>query len=252
MAARTLTDEQTIELLGLAKHSDSVELKLTIAESEQRSALLALKVDALDAQIRQVFFLDTPDLQLNQAGVVVRARRVQNKGDDSVVKLRPVDPQTLPKEFRTSPAFFVEVDAMPGGFVCSGTMKRVMPRPEVKDAISGQRSIRKLFTKEQRKFFTTYAPEGIRLDDLTVLGPVFVLKLKQTPPELGRKLVSELWLYPDDSRILELSTKCAPNEAFEVAAEVRAFLSERGIDTTAEQETKTKRALEFFSARARA
>ena len=247
--ARLLTDEQTVELLELAKHSDSVELKLTIAESEQRSALLALKIDPLDAQIRQVFFLDTPDLQLNQAGVVVRARRVQNKGDDSVVKLRPIDPQTLPKEFRTSSSFGVEVDAMPGGFVCSGTMKRVLPRPEVKDAMGGDRPVRKLFSKEQRAFYETYAPEGVGIDDLTILGPVFVLKLKQTPPELGRRLVTELWLYPDDSRILELSTKCAPNEAFQVAAEMRAFLAERGIDTTAEQETKTKRALEFFSRR---
>ena len=101
MPTKTLTDEQALEVLGLTKHSDTVELKLTIAESEQRSALQALEIDPLEAQIRQVFFLDTPDLMLNQAGVVVRARRVQNKGDDSVVKLRPVDPQALPKEFRT-------------------------------------------------------------------------------------------------------------------------------------------------------
>ena len=78
-----------------------------------------------------------------------------------------------------------------------------------------------------------------------------MLKLKFAPPELGRKVVTELWLYPDDSRILELSTKCAPTEAFQVAAETRAFLTARGIDTTAEQQTKTKRALEFFTRRAR-
>ena len=58
-----------------------------------------------------------------------------------------------------------------------------------------------------------------------------MLKLKSAPPELGRRLVAELWLYPDDSRILELSTKCAPTETFQVAAETRAFLSARGIDT---------------------
>jgi hypothetical protein len=47
--------------------------------------------------------------------------------------------------------------------------------------------------------------------------------------------------------ILELSTKCAPAEAFQVAAETRAFLAERGVDLGSEQETKTKKALEFFS-----
>jgi hypothetical protein len=247
VAAKTLTDEQAVELLELTKHADTVELKLTIAELEQRAALQALGIDPLDAQIRQVFFLDTPDLVLNRAGVVVRARRVQNKGDDSVVKLRPVDPRALPKAFRTSPSFGVEVDAMPGGFVCSGSMKRALPRADVKDAMTGDRPIRKLFSKEQRAFYEAYAPEGVGLDDLTVLGPVFVLKLKQVPRELGRRLVAELWLYPDDSRILELSTKCAPAEAFQVAAETRAYLTERGIDTGAEQETKTRRALEFFT-----
>ena len=65
---------------------------------------------------------------------------------------------------------------------------------------------------------------------------------------LNRDLVVELWLYPDGSRILELSTKCAPGEAFQVAAEARAFLGERGIDPGGEQQTKTRTALEFFSA----
>jgi hypothetical protein len=49
--------------------------------------------------------------------------------------------------------------------------------------------------------------------------------------------------------LLELSTKCLPNEAFQVAAETRAFLAAKGVDLGGEQETKTKKALEFFSKR---
>jgi hypothetical protein len=60
-------------------------------------------------------------------------------------------------------------------------------------------------------------------------------------------LVVELWLYPDGSRILELSTKCAPAETFQVAAETRAFLSDRNIDLTGTQQTKTAAALKFFA-----
>ena len=67
------------------------------------------------------------------------------------------------------------------------------------------------------------------------------------PKAFGRKLVGEMWLYPDGSRLLELSTKCAPSEAFQVAAESRAFLAQKGIDLGGEQETKTKKALDFFS-----
>jgi hypothetical protein len=249
--APTLSDEQLRELLGLIGGADSVELKLTVPESDHRTAGGVLGLDPLDAQIRQVYFFDTPDLSLSKAGVVARARRVQGKGDDSVVKLRPVVPDQLPKKLRKARGFGVEVDAMPGGFVCSGSMKSPA-RADVRDTVTGARSLRKLFSKEQQAFFAEYAGDGIELGDLAVLGPIFVLKLKFTPKDLKRRLVAEMWLYPDNSRILELSTKCAPAEAFLAAAEVRSFLSKRGVDLSGEQETKTRKALEFFSNRLRA
>ena len=87
----------------------------------------------------------------------------------------------------------------------------------------------------------------MHLDDLDILGPINILKLKFTPADFGRRLVAELWNYPDGSRILELSTKCETTEAFEVAAQSRAFLAGHGIDLLAEQQTKTKSALEFFA-----
>jgi hypothetical protein len=247
-----LSDAQLAELLGLLKGADTVELKLTVPESDQRSAITALGLDPLGAQVRQVFFFDTPDLALDAAGVVVRARRVQAKGDDTVVKLRPVVPEMLSRELRREPGFGVEVDAMPGGFVCSATLKHELPGGGVRETVLEGRPLRKLFSKQQRAFFADRAPAGVTLDDLAVLGPIFVLKLKHSPPGLSRKLVVEMWLYPDDSRIVELSTKCGTNEPFETAAELRAFLGARGIDTAGEQATKTRRALEYFSAQTRA
>ena len=56
-------------------------------------------------------------------------------------------------------------------------------------------------------------------------------------------------MYPDYTRILELSTKCAPAEAFDVAARTKAFLIDQGIDVTGEQQTKTRTALEYFAQR---
>jgi hypothetical protein len=68
-----------------------------------------------------------------------------------------------------------------------------------------------------------------------------------SPEGLRRRLVAELWLYPDGERILELSTRCLPGQGFQVAAELRAFLAERGVDLYGEQQTKTRAALEYFS-----
>jgi hypothetical protein len=242
-----LSDEDLVRLLDLAKRSDSVELKLTVPASGQRAAVNALGLDPLEAQIRQVFFFDTPELALYEAGVVVRARRIQAKGGDSVVKLRPIDPDDLPDHLRNSPNLVVEVDAMPGGYVCSAAFKGKVDSDAVREAAAARRPIRKLLRKEQRRFFAEHAPAGVELDSLAVLGPVFVLKATFFPEELARRHVAEVWLYPDGSRILELSTKCSAGDAFQVAAESRAYLSSKGIDLLGEQQTKTKAALTFFS-----
>ena len=246
-AAGGLDTDQFAELMELVKGSKSVELKLTIPQESTRAAIEALGLDPLDGQIRLVTFFDTPDLTLNKAGVVARCRRIQGKGADSVVKLRPVVPADLPAKLRALETFGIEVDVLPGGFVCSASFKGVADAAKTKQVSIGQAAIRKAFNKDQRAFYKAHAPEGLELDDLSVLGPIFVLKVPFTPRELAHKLVAELWLYPDGSRILELSTKCAPPDLFEVLTNVRHFLIERDVDRHGEQQTKTKKALEYFA-----
>ena len=241
-----MSDDELRELVSLIEGADTVELKLTVPDEDRRSTVAALGLDPLEAHLRQVFFLDTPDLDLNSAGLVTRARRSQGRSDDSVVKLRPVIPAELPEDLRQNEHFGVEVDALPGGFVCSASFKG--ETSGVREAVAGERPLSKLFSKKQRAFYSEHAPEGIEIDDLTVMGPVNVLKLKSSPEGYDRKLVVELWLYPDGSRILELSTKCPPAEAFDVAARTRAYLSALGINLEGEQETKTRTALDFFAA----
>jgi hypothetical protein len=243
----SISDEQLPELLGLMRGSDSVELKLTVPPEQQRAAIRELGLDALDAQIRQVVFFDTPDLALDKVGVVVRARRIQGRVGDSVIKLRPLVPEQISKDVRKLTGFGVEVDAIPGGFVCSGRLKAEADSDAIRQAVLGERPLRKLYSKEQRALYREHAPEGLELDDLVALGPIFVLKLKWQPREFARKMVAEMWLYPSGDRIFELSTKCLPSEAFQVATEAKVYLSENGIDLSGEQQTKTRTALEFFS-----
>jgi hypothetical protein len=245
----SLSDSQLVDLLSVLPSSDSVELKLTVPESHHRSTVVGLGMDPLEAQIRQVVFFDTPDLALDRHGVVVRARRVQGRGDDCIVKLRPVVPSELSDDVRSAKGFTVEVDALPGGFVCSGTMKRALHAggPMVKSVLDGEARLSELLGKRQRAFFAEHAPSGLELDDLSVLGPIFVLKLRFTPEELAHRLVAEMWHYPDGSRVLELSTKSTPEDAFRLAATMRAYLVDHGVELSGAQQTKTRKALEFFA-----
>lgn len=247
-SSQTLSNEQIAQITKLLKGVDSVELKLMVPMSAHRATIAGLGLDPVEAQPRQVFFFDTPELALNKAGVVVRARRIQGGRGDTVVKLRPVDPTSLDKEVRRSSSFNVEVDVIPAGFVCSASFKGRCTAQEVLDVVGGTTPLKTIFSKEQRAFYEEHAPAGIDMDSLLTLGPIFLLKAKLWPKALDRRVVVEMWLFPDGTRTLEISTKCEPAITFQVAAELKAYLHDCGIDVGAEQQTKTKAALEFFKA----
>ena len=242
----TMTTEEIAQLLTVVRQSDSIELKLTVGESNQFSTAHALDIDPLTAQIRQVYFFDTPDLELNKLGVVVRARRIQGKASDTVVKLRPVVPAELPAKYRKSPDFKVEVDVTPGGYVCSGSLVSDVGKTDVRNHLAEGRPLRKLFSPEQREFYASHAND-IAIDDLSVLGPIFVLKGQVTPKGFSQRITAEVWMYPDNSRAMEISTKCLPGQGLALAEELKTFLDKKGVEMSDSQQTKTSKALQYFS-----
>ena len=239
------------ELLELIKRADSVEVKVVVPMSAHRATIKSIGMDPIEAEPRQVFFFDTPRLDLYKHGLIVRARRIRGGGGDSVVKLRPVNPDNVRQELRRSDRFKIEVDAVPGGFVCSGSFKGRCSAQQALDVANGDTRLRSLLSTGQRRFYKEHAPrttgKKIKLNALLTLGPLFVLKGKLKPKKLARVLTVEMWLFPDGSRNLEISTKCAPNEASTAAAELRTFLDARGVEIAAGQETKTAAAMKFFT-----
>ena len=244
--ATELSRIQLDEVVRMLKDVGSVELKLVAPMHTHRATIGKLGLDPIEAEVRQVYFFDTPRLDLNKAGLVVRARRIQGGAGDTVIKLRPVDPAAIDKELRRSESFKTEVDVVPGGFVCSGSFKGRCTALEVREAVGGKMPLDSLFSREQRAFYRAHAPKGIALRSLATFGPTFVLKVRLWVKQLDRRLVVELWLFPDGSRNLEISTKAKPAEALQVSQEVRRYLSDIGIDLNGNQQTKTRAAMEFF------
>ena len=244
---RLWADDERARLLDLVDQVDSIELKTSVADADRRSAVAALDLDPLAADLVQVWFFDTPGLDLNAAGVIIRARRTRSPrrhhGQAASGRARraaggPAGPSPGSgwRSTRCRPASCAR-----------RRLKRKLEPGTVREALLGGKPPRKLFSKSQRAFFEQFAPAGLSLDDVRPLGPITVLKLNFTPKGFDRRMVAELWTYPDGSRILELSTKCEPAEAFDVAASTRAFLEGRGIDLSGVQQTKTKTALDYFA-----
>ena len=241
-----IPDAEFVRLMELIRDADSVELKLTVPASDHRRTIAHLPIDPVEAQPTPGLLLRHADLALDDAGGVVRARRIQGGRGDTVVKLRPVVPADLPSELRHEAAFNVEVDAMPGGFVCSGSYKGRSTGQEIRDAVAGTLPIRKIFAKEQRGS-SGITPRGDRpgragpaRPDVRPQGDV---PADRAPAALRRRGL----VLPRRLADLELSTKCLPGEAFQVAAESRVPAG-RGVMTGGVQQTKTRAALNYFKA----
>ena len=69
------------------------------------------------------------------------------------------------------------------------------------------------------------------MDDLEILGPIPTFRVKFKSDGFKRPMVGELWLYPDGSQVIELSTKTT-REAFQTGLEWRAFLESKRIDVS--------------------
>ena len=238
-----------VRVLELAGGSDSVELKLTIPAEQHRSTVADLGIDPIGAQIRLVSFFDTPDLTLNKAGLLcVRARRVAGREDDSVVKLRPVEPDDLPEHLRKSPNLVVELDAMPGGYVCSASMKARLGLDDASAPTSASGHAASCSPRSSARSTTGTLPRGSRSRILSCSGRSSCSSSSSIP----RSYASARWS-PRCGCIrtvrasFELSTKCAPADMFQVANEARGYLTAKGVDVGGEQTTKTATALGYFA-----
>lgn len=242
-ALPTYEPDQLAEMLRILPGVDAVELKLTVPDADHRGVIQSLGIDSIDAVVRQIAFIDTPDLRLSAAGLAVRARRTQRKSADVTVKLRPMLPADAPKALRSLPGFKIELDASPTGFVCSCSLTAEAPDRRIRDLFHGRGTVLDVLSDAQRSMLTDRMPTDLDPADLRVLGPVHILKCKFEPAGMPRKMVAELWFLPNGTRILELSTKSAPTAAFQAAAEAKVFLSQNGVDLGAPQEMKTRSAL---------
>jgi hypothetical protein len=228
----------------LAGEAERVELKVVTSEQECRS----LGLDQYAVQHRRVFFLDTPDLALERHGLVVRIRDMGDRPDDAAVKLRPMASHTVPKWLRRKNSLEVEIDAMPGHRVCSGSLKVRLGRGVVARTLAGGRPLAKVLPQPQRRLLASCGPADLSLSDLTVFGPVEVHKYKFQPAGFDGQLAVERWSYPDGSAILELSTRCPVGKASEVAARLTEVLAARGVTPAEPQLLKTDMTLRYWSA----
>jgi adenylate cyclase class IV len=247
MTASTPATGTTLELATAGTRA--VEIKVTIRTDQQLHAVRLFELERGDGEAREVYFFDTPQLDLFRQGVILRARLVKGGKDDSTVKIRPVDPAKIVDDWKKRSGFKLEADAVGEKVVRSASLSAEQKAGEIRDVATGKRDLRKLFSLDQESFLAAYAPMKIDFSKLKPLGPVQVLRWSFDQDDVPYDLTAEEWRLPDGKDLLEVSIKVEREEAAGAREIFETFLRGLGLDTEGAQETKTRVALEYFAAK---
>jgi len=227
-----------------------VEFKITVLSGEEAKVQALLQKEGGQPQRRKVYFYDTKDLALYGKDLVLRARVTQGDDDDSTVKLRPVDLADDEASWRQIDGIRIELDVVGDKQVPSAKLDGEPDRGEVEAVEAKQRPVGSVFSGKQEQLIADYAPDGISLNELEVLGPVDARKWDLDDPDgFPHTLSVEEWSLPDATRFIELSFKVSADEATDAQTAFRALLIGLEVDVAGDQTPKTPRVLKYFADR---
>ncbi len=222
--------------------AEGVEIKATIPET-QIDAVIELYGLKLVGNERFIYFFDTPDLDLFEAGIIARARRIVGSEHDSTIKFRPVDPEAVPALWRKKSGFKIEADASHKGVVKSASLTMPVRKGLIKRVAAGKDPVASLFAEEQLLFLLSMANQKIDYPRIVVMGPTQTWRWKYADPALPWPLTGELWQRADGARLFEASIKVPAVQAAAATAGFMAFLAEVGAERDDGQQAKTRWAL---------
>ncbi len=229
--------------------AEAIEIKATIPDHQIRSALARFRLTRNNDQERLIYFFDTPKLDLLASGIITRARRVIGDEHDCTVKLRPVDPAKVGKQWRKYRDFKIEADASEKGLVKSASFSMPVAGGVIKRVAAGKKAIADIFTDEQEAFLATMAKRKIDFSTLAVLGPLTAQRWRFVDPACPWPITAELWKRGDGDLLLELSIKTPVVQAAVAVGGFMALLAEMGAERDNEQQAKTHWALDFYAAK---
>jgi hypothetical protein len=231
--------------------ADSIEIKATIPDAQIEKALTRFNLTLDNDEECYIYFFDTPSLDLLKAGIITRARRMVGGEHDSTIKFRPVVSEDVSDKWRNSTGFKIEADASEKGIVKSASFTMPVKKGLIKSVAEGEKSIAKLFTKEQEDFLGEMANYPIDFSALEILGPLKANRWKFENPACPWKISAELWRREDGERLMEASIKAPIAQAAFAIGGFMAFLAEVGAERDIKQQTKTHWALDYYAAKIR-
>jgi hypothetical protein len=184
----------------------------------------------------QVYFFDTDELDLLKQGVIVRVR--QGADNDLTVKVRVPEDNKQTEIAQLRGRFPCEINQTGSGKDTDYSVRRdykALQLPKTGSDLSR-------FLSPTQKRLLHEAGVSIDWAQVKRVVDVNVTKWETTAQSPFRKLTLELWEWPE-GKILELSTKVAPDAGISMYADLQRLAGTKGLSLSTSQGAKTSTVL---------
>jgi len=232
---------------GAIEGVDTVEIKVPIHPDHELKVTRAMQLHEKTAEVRVLYFYDTPELDLFDAGIVLRARLRQGDKDDSTVWFQPADPAVIDPSWKLFEGFRLQAYCFGDEVVCSASLTMLQKPDEIDDVADHKSPIERLFSREQERFLSQFHDSRIDFGRLRVLGPIRGMRWQLQHRDFPHELTVEEWRLPDGDDLVEVSIRSALADAASARRDFEAHLNALDLDPQGNQHTMTREALTFFT-----
>jgi uncharacterized protein YjbK len=222
------------------------EVKVAIDSNSIIPLLKSLKLNSKISERLNIYFLDTPKLQLYQKGIVLRFREF-NKTTDFTIKSRPGNVDIFSDNWWKEKNFKCEADTLLKKSVTSCSLNTELDNNKYLDVKLGLTLVESLLDLQQEHFLSLIESHRLPFSRLKFIGPITAYRwtVENVQPNLP-KVNFELWILSNGTRFLEVSSKTKISETATIQKLLLNFVRSHGARVNIDADNKTKTAIESY------
>lgn len=229
--------------LAGAENEEKAEIKLLVQGDKIAEARAALKLAATADKHYQIYFVDTADPKLINAGLILRLRDKGNGQTETTVKFRP-SPGSKALDSKWDGKLENENEWLIGkGENQSYSLKRVLDGTDLLKKPDDH--LAEFFSDGQKALIKEISTEEFDPARLKVFGPIRAELWEWREAAVDDKVSAELWNL-SDKQIFEVSRKAKAKNLQKKADEFEAAFRKIGLAVDPDPESKTRRALGYL------
>lgn len=225
-----------------AGDDEDAEIKLLVQTEKIAEARTALKLAPAADKHYQIYFVDTAELNLLEAGLILRLRDKGNTETETTVKFRPAA-GSGPPAGQWDGKLEREREWLIGkGENLSYSLKQILKGTGLLTKPSENLAL--LFSDDQKALVKEISKQEFDPASLRLFGPIAAEVWQWKEPAVDDKVSAELWNLAGQ-QIFELSRKTKAHD-LKTKAEAFAAAFDKRVAVDPDPESKTRRALEYL------